>query len=61
LGETATLQDANVNQRSILIIDDDEQIRAFLRKVLEEAEYLVAEAPNGQEGIRQFRQTPTLS
>jgi len=50
-----------VNQRSILIIDDDEQIRAFLRKVLEEAEYLVAEAPNGQEGIRQFRQTPTLS
>ena len=45
--------------RPILIIDDDEQIRAFLRQVLEEAGYMVIEAPNGQEGLRQFRQTPT--
>ncbi|HKO31889.1 MAG TPA: response regulator [Nitrospiraceae bacterium] len=45
--------------RSILIIDDDEQLRSLFRKVLEEAGYLVFEAPNGQEGLRQFRQTPT--
>ena len=45
--------------RSILIIDDDEQTRVLLRRVLEEAGYLVSEAPNGQEGLRQFRQTPT--
>ena len=48
-----------MNLRSILIIDDDGQVRAFLRKVLEEAGYLVTEAPNGQEGLRQFRQAPT--
>ena len=45
--------------RSILIIDDDEQTRDFLRRVLEEAGYMVIEAPNGREGLRQFRQTPT--
>lgn len=48
-----------MSYRSILIIDDDEQIRAFLRLVLEEAGYRVMEAANGQEGLRQFRQTPT--
>lgn len=44
--------------RSILIIDDDEQTRLLLRRVLEEAGHLVSEAPNGQEGLRLFRQTP---
>jgi len=55
------LQDIKVNHRSILIIDDNEQIRAFLRKVLETAGYMVTDAPNGQEGLRQFRQTPPIS
>lgn len=44
---------------SILVIDDDEQIRVFLRQVLEEAGYIVMKAPNGREGLRQFRKTPT--
>ena len=48
-----------MNHSSILIIDDDEQIRVFLRQVLEEAGYVVIDAPNGQKGLRQFRQTPT--
>jgi two-component system response regulator (stage 0 sporulation protein F) len=43
---------------SILIIDDDEQIRALLRQVLEKAGYTVIEARNGEEGLRLFRQTP---
>ena len=48
-----------VTPRSILIVDDDEQLRTLFRKVLEEAGYLVFEAPTGQEGLRLFRQTPT--
>ena len=45
--------------RSILLIDDNEPLRTFLRRVLEEAGYLVREASNGQDGLRQFRQSPT--
>ncbi len=48
-----------MNYRSILIIDDNEPVRVFLRKVLEEAGYSVTEAANGQKGLRQFQQTPS--
>lgn len=43
---------------SILLIDDNDQIRALLRRVLEEAGYCVMDAANGHEGLRQFRQNP---
>jgi len=43
---------------TILIIDDDHQIRALLRKTLEKAGYNVIEARNGKEGLRLFRLTP---
>ncbi|HEX9871909.1 MAG TPA: response regulator [Candidatus Tectomicrobia bacterium] len=43
---------------SILIIDDDPQIRALLRKTLEKAGYGVIEARDGEEGLRLFRHTP---
>ena len=43
--------------RSILIINDDEQIRGALRPVLEQAGYRVMEASNGRAGLRRFRQT----
>lgn len=43
---------------SILIIDDNDDIRGFLRQVLEEAGYDVTEACNGREGLRKFRQWP---
>jgi CheY-like chemotaxis protein len=43
---------------SILIIDDEAQIRSMIRLVLEREGYIVSEALDGAEGIRQFRQKP---
>ena len=42
----------------ILIIDDEPQIRAMLKLMLERDGYEVAEAPDGIEGIRVYRQKP---
>ena len=43
---------------SIMVIDDDIQIRTFVRKVLEGEGYEVREAGNGAEGVKAFRQRP---
>lgn len=43
---------------SILIIDDEPEIRALLRTVLESAGHRVTEASNGREGIALYRQQP---
>ena len=43
---------------SILIIDDEPQIRSMIRLILERAGYTVIEAADGVEGIRQFRENP---
>jgi len=42
----------------ILIIDDEPQIRSLLKLMLERDGYEVAEAPDGVEGIRIYRQNP---
>ncbi|MDY6987588.1 MAG: response regulator [Thermodesulfobacteriota bacterium] len=42
----------------ILVVDDDVQIREMLRQLLERAGYEVAEAPDGRQGIRLYRQEP---
>ena len=42
----------------ILIIDDETQIRSMLRLMLERVGYEIAEAPDGVEGIRQYRENP---
>ena len=42
----------------ILVIDDDDQVRGMLREMLGRAGYEVADAPNGKEGIRLYRQNP---
>ena len=47
------------DQQSILIIDDDETIRGLLRAILEREGYRVLEAPDGDEGIKRFTETPT--
>jgi len=44
---------------SILIIDDEPQIRSMIRLILERSGYTVIEASDGIEGIRRFREKPT--
>ena len=43
---------------TILVIDDDHQLRALFRDILERAGHHVLEARNGHEGLRLVRQTP---
>ena len=44
---------------TILIIDDEEGIRALLRTILEAAGHAVTEAANGRQGLEEYRQRPT--
>ncbi len=46
-------------QPSILVIDDDETIRALLRTILEREGYRVVDAPDGSSGIRRYQESPT--
>ncbi len=43
---------------TILIIDDDIQVLATLRKMLEREGYEVATASDGKEGVRCYRESP---
>lgn len=42
----------------ILLIDDDPVMRTMIRETLEEAGHRVVEAPEGEKGIRLYRQRP---
>lgn len=42
----------------VLIIDDEDQAREMLRQWLERSGYEVAEAENGDVGVRLFRENP---
>lgn len=44
---------------SVLLIEDDESLREFLRMTLVGAGYAVAEAVNGRQGVKAFRKSPT--
>jgi DNA-binding response OmpR family regulator len=46
-----------VSRRRVLIVDDDEAIRALLRLTLPTEEYEVAEAVDGVEGLRMLVET----
>jgi len=48
----------DIDKICILVIDDDDQIRDMLRKMLERSGYDVEEAADGIEGIRLYRQKP---
>ncbi|MCX5722510.1 MAG: response regulator [Nitrospirae bacterium] len=43
---------------SILVVDDEDQIRRLIRETLEQAGYQVAEARDGKEAILQCRRAP---
>ncbi len=43
---------------TILVIDDEEQVRNLLRQTLTGAGYEVAEAANGREGLDRYRKAP---
>lgn len=44
---------------SVLLVDDDWKVRAFLREALTGAGWDVAEAANGKEGLEHYRKAPT--
>ncbi len=44
--------------KRILVIDDDVQVRQMLRQMLEREGYEVVDAPDGEEGIRLYRDEP---
>jgi CheY-like chemotaxis protein len=44
---------------SVLIVDDDDQIRTLVRETLEQAGYSVTEARDGKEGLQRYRVTPS--
>jgi two-component system response regulator (stage 0 sporulation protein F) len=43
---------------TILLIDDEPEIRALLRAVLESAGHTVTEAINGRDGLARYREQP---
>jgi CheY-like chemotaxis protein len=42
----------------VLVIDDDEQVRALLHEILDRAGFEVLEASNGVEGLKLYRNQP---
>lgn len=44
---------------NIIVIEDDDQLRSMLRKMLERSGYDVVEACNGKEGIQFYRENPS--
>jgi two-component system chemotaxis response regulator CheY len=44
---------------SVLVVDDEDQVRQLLRETLEQAGYEVQEARDGKEGLARYRAKPT--
>lgn len=47
--------------KHILVVDDDEMLRTFVKELLSAHQYVITEAANGKDGLKQFRDdTPDL-
>lgn len=44
---------------TVLVIDDDQEVRDFLVTVLERAGHVVTAASNGRDGVAKFREEPS--
>jgi len=44
---------------SVLVVDDEDQVRQLIRETLEQAGYDVQDARDGKEGLEQYRTKPT--
>ena len=52
---------ATETNKHILIVDDDEMMRAFIRELLTMHDFNITEAANGKLGLKEFREnTPDL-
>ena len=52
---------ASDSKKHILIVDDDEMMRAFIRELLLINDFEITEAANGKLGLKEFREnTPDL-
>lgn len=43
---------------SVLVVDDEDQLRQLIREILEQAGYRVTEARDGKEAVLQYRLAP---
>lgn len=50
----------NDGQKNILVVDDSATIRNFIRLILEEADYKVYEASDGEEGIEVYKKSGNI-
>jgi len=46
--------------RNVLVVDDSPSIRTFIRLILENANYSVCEASNGEEGIEVYEESDNI-
>lgn len=44
---------------SVLVVDDEDQVRQLIRETLEQAGYDVQDARDGKEGLERYRTKPT--
>lgn len=52
---------ASSSGKHILVVDDDDMMRAFVKELLQIHDFTITEAANGKEGLKQFREnTPDL-
>jgi CheY-like chemotaxis protein len=54
-----TITEAKKRMSSVLVVDDEDQIRQLIRETLTQAGYQVTEARDGKDALQQYRLSPT--